>query len=86
MAKRSRTNISFDTVEELEELRMRATFLGYPSMGAFISDQLNLKTSQFSVAEDLQKTKNNIEGQPDAQGEEEFVEEDDATEEERDDA
>jgi len=62
MSERSRTNISFDTKEELEELRMRSTYLGYSSMGAYISDQLDLKTSQFNVADDLKQTKRNIEG------------------------
>lgn len=54
---RSRANISFDSKEELDELRLRTTYLGYTSMGAFISDQLNLKDSMFDVSSDLQRVK-----------------------------
>lgn len=55
---RSRTNITFETKEELDELRLRTTYLGYSSMGAFISDQLNLKDSMFNVNSDLKRAKN----------------------------
>lgn len=58
---RSRTNISFETKEELEELRLRTTYLGYPSMGAYISDQLGLTSSMFEVKPDLKRTKTNLE-------------------------
>lgn len=57
-SERSRTNITFDTKEELDELRLRTTYLGYSSMGAFISDQLNLKESMFNVNDDLKRVKN----------------------------
>ena len=58
---RSRANISFDTKEELDELRLRTTYLGYPSMGAYISDQLQLNVSKFTVESDLERTKKQIE-------------------------
>lgn len=60
-SKKFRANISFNTIEELDELRLRTTYLGYPSMGAYISDQLNLKVSQFDVDPNLERTKKEIE-------------------------
>lgn len=41
------------TKEELDELRMRTVYLGYPSMGAYVSDQLGLTESMIEVDEDM---------------------------------
>lgn len=58
---RYRANIAFNTPEELDELRLRTTYLGYSSMGAYISAHLKLEDSLFDVDPDLERTKKEIE-------------------------
>lgn len=65
---RFRTNISFNTQEELDELRLRTTYLGYSSMGAYISAQLQLDESLFNVDPDLQQSKIKKEKEDDEYG------------------
>lgn len=55
-SKRVRVNMSFETIGELEELRLRTTCLGYSSMGAYISDKLKLSEKMFNVKPELLPT------------------------------